>query len=204
MADRGSTSLPASKPARRCAAAATTCAPAPSCSCRARSSPLRSAGCWPASTAAPSPSPDGFGWRCSPPVTSWSPTAHHSARPDPREQPTMLVAPRRRGRLRGGRPRRGRRRRGALEAALRDAAASCDAIVTSGGVSMGDYDVVKAVLSTDRRHALDADRDPAGQAVRVRAAEPATADRSRCSACPVTRSARWSASSCSPARRCVR
>ena len=34
----------------------------------------------------------------------------------------------------------------ALEAALRGAAATCDAIVTSGGVSMGDYDVVKAVL----------------------------------------------------------
>jgi molybdopterin molybdotransferase len=35
----------------------------------------------------------------------------------------------------------------ALEDALRHAADSCDAIVTSGGVSMGDYDVVKAVLS---------------------------------------------------------
>lgn len=34
-----------------------------------------------------------------------------------------------------------------LEAVLRDAATSCDAIVTSGGVSMGDYDVVKAVLA---------------------------------------------------------
>jgi molybdenum cofactor synthesis domain-containing protein len=34
----------------------------------------------------------------------------------------------------------------ALEEVLRDAAASNDAIVTSGGVSMGDYDVVKAVL----------------------------------------------------------
>ena len=34
-----------------------------------------------------------------------------------------------------------------LEAVLRAAADSCDAIVTSGGVSMGDYDVVKAVLS---------------------------------------------------------
>ena len=33
-----------------------------------------------------------------------------------------------------------------LESVLRDAAATCDAIVTSGGVSMGDYDVVKAVL----------------------------------------------------------
>ncbi|MFM8562553.1 MAG: gephyrin-like molybdotransferase Glp [Acidimicrobiia bacterium] len=35
----------------------------------------------------------------------------------------------------------------ALEAVLRAAASDCDAIVTSGGVSMGDYDVVKAVLS---------------------------------------------------------
>ena len=34
-----------------------------------------------------------------------------------------------------------------LENVLRRAAAECDAIVTSGGVSMGDYDVVKAVLS---------------------------------------------------------
>jgi molybdenum cofactor synthesis domain-containing protein len=34
-----------------------------------------------------------------------------------------------------------------LEATLRRAADTCDAVVTSGGVSMGDYDVVKAVLS---------------------------------------------------------
>ncbi len=33
-----------------------------------------------------------------------------------------------------------------LESVLRSAAAECDAIVSSGGVSMGDYDVVKAVL----------------------------------------------------------
>lgn len=33
-----------------------------------------------------------------------------------------------------------------LETVLRDAAATNDAIVTSGGVSMGDYDIVKAVL----------------------------------------------------------
>lgn len=33
-----------------------------------------------------------------------------------------------------------------LEAALLDASKNCDAIVTSGGVSVGDYDVVKAVL----------------------------------------------------------
>ena len=34
-----------------------------------------------------------------------------------------------------------------LEATLRDAAEHCDAIITSGGVSMGDFDVVKATLS---------------------------------------------------------
>jgi molybdenum cofactor synthesis domain-containing protein len=34
-----------------------------------------------------------------------------------------------------------------LERVLRDASERCDAIVTSGGVSMGDFDVVKAVLS---------------------------------------------------------
>ena len=33
-----------------------------------------------------------------------------------------------------------------LERVFRRAAADCDAIVSSGGVSMGDYDVVKAVL----------------------------------------------------------
>mgnify|MGYP006269921747 CR=1 FL=1 len=35
---------------------------------------------------------------------------------------------------------------GELEEVLRHAAQNCDAVVTSGGVSMGDYDVVKAVL----------------------------------------------------------
>jgi molybdopterin molybdotransferase len=35
---------------------------------------------------------------------------------------------------------------GELETVLRAAATECDAIVSSGGVSMGDYDVVKAVL----------------------------------------------------------
>ena len=35
----------------------------------------------------------------------------------------------------------------AIEAALRSGAASCDALITSGGVSMGDFDFVKSVLS---------------------------------------------------------
>lgn len=34
-----------------------------------------------------------------------------------------------------------------LEQTLRRAASECDAVITSGGVSMGDYDVVKTVLS---------------------------------------------------------
>jgi molybdenum cofactor synthesis domain-containing protein len=34
----------------------------------------------------------------------------------------------------------------AIEAALRDAVSRCDAVLTSGGVSMGDFDYVKAVL----------------------------------------------------------
>ncbi len=34
-----------------------------------------------------------------------------------------------------------------IERALRDAASTCDAVITSGGVSMGDFDYVKAVLS---------------------------------------------------------
>lgn len=36
--------------------------------------------------------------------------------------------------------------RGALVAALTGAAATCDAVVTTGGVSMGDFDLVKVVL----------------------------------------------------------
>jgi len=34
-----------------------------------------------------------------------------------------------------------------LEAVLREAVTRCDALISSGGVSMGDYDIVKAVLS---------------------------------------------------------
>ena len=54
----------------------------------------------------------------------------------------------------------------------------------------------------DRRHALDADRHPAGEAVRLRARRIEA--HSRCSACPATRCRRSCRSSCSPARRSVR
>jgi molybdopterin molybdotransferase len=47
----------------------------------------------------------------------------------------------------------GRDDEAAVERMFRDAAAGCDAVITSGGVSVGDYDVVKAVL--DRLGALE-------------------------------------------------
>jgi molybdenum cofactor synthesis domain-containing protein len=47
----------------------------------------------------------------------------------------------------------GRDDEAAVERMFLDAAASCDAVITSGGVSVGDYDVVKAVL--DRLGALE-------------------------------------------------
>ena len=60
---------------------------------------------------------------------------------------TMLAPLLAAGRLRRRSPTgRAATTRPTLEAVLRDAAATNDAIVTSGGVSMGDYDVVKAVL----------------------------------------------------------
>ena len=101
-----------------------------------------------------------------------------AAGPDPREQQDDAARPRRRGRVR--RPSTRRSSATTRPSSKRCCARpldECDAIVTSGGVSMGDYDVVKAVLVADRRHALDADRHQAGQAVRVRAADrAATAD----------------------------
>ena len=70
-----------------------------------------------------------------------------AARADPREQRDDARRAARRGRLR-------RRSTSASSATTRPSStvlrerppATCDAIVTSGGVSMGDYDVVKAVL----------------------------------------------------------
>jgi len=40
---------------------------------------------------------------------------------------------------------------GVITDRLEKAAGTCDAVVTSGGVSMGDYDMVKIVLAPDRR-----------------------------------------------------
>ena len=61
-----------------------------------------------------------------------------------------------------------------LTATITRAVDECDALVTSGAVSMGDYDFVKVVLerlaadAPGGTYALDADRDQAGEAARVR------------------------------------
>ena len=74
----------------------------------------------------------------------------------------------------------------AITAAIQKGASSCDAVLTSGGVSMGDIDLVKVVLDRDRRDALDA--------VAIRPAEPfafGLVDGPPCSAYPATRCRRW-------------
>ena len=84
---------------------------------------------------------------CCPRATSWSSTAGRS-RPDRSASPTSRCSSRcsPRPAARCGRTAWCWTTKTALEARAHDAAAECDAIVTSGGVSMGDYDVVKAVL----------------------------------------------------------
>ena len=88
----------------------------------------------------------------------------------------------------------------ALTDVLRRGASECDALISSGGVSMGDFDMVKAVLDTHRGHDVDADRDQAIQAVRLRSHRRAH----RCSACPATPCPRSCPSSCWPVPRCAR
>ncbi len=75
-----------------------------------------------------------------------------------------------------------------LESVLRDAVATCDAVVTSGGVSMGDYDVVKAVLGriADMNWMQIAIKPAKPFAFGLLDA-PSTVAGCPCSACPVTR-----------------
>ena len=126
---------------------------------------------------------------------------------DPRLQPADAARAARRRRRRRGRPRLGARRRGVHD---RDARATrsdrCDAVITSGGVSVGDFDYVSDALeriAADDRAAIRAStgtrwrssprsRSAFGDACRAR----------RCSGCPATRCRRSSASSCSPGPRC--
>ena len=71
----------------------------------------------------------------------------------------------------------------AITAAVQRGVAGCDALLTSGGVSVGDFDYVKAVLDRLGRHALVAGGGEAGQAAGLR---HGAAGR-RCSGCRATR-----------------
>ena len=89
-------------------------------------------------------------------------------------RPTLLAA----GggqRVRGGRPRaRSPTTRPPSPRPSREGAATCDAVVTSGGVSDGRLRPREGGARPHRRHALDADRHPAGQALRLRRWSTAT------------------------------
>ena len=86
---------------------------------------------------------------CSPPATSWSTTASPLGPGQIRDsnRPTLLAL-RGRGRLRRRRPRPGAAttRPPSTAALAASGGATCDALLTSGGVSMGDFDFVKVVL----------------------------------------------------------
>ena len=114
------------------------------------------------------------------------------AGPHSRLQPPDAARARRRARMRSGRRRHRRRRRAARPPKPSSAPIdSCDALLTSGAVSVGDYDFVKLVLDriaerTRRPVGVGAGRDQTRQAARVRDARP----RSLRSACRATRSRR--------------
>ena len=162
---------------------------------RARPSPA----CSPASTPAGSRSSRPPVSPCCRPATSWS-TDGSPLRPGQiRESNATMLAPllaeagcvvdrprrrpRRRGRARGRAARRGGDERRHRHERRRQ---------------HGRLRRRQGRARAHRRHAVDAGRDQAGQAVRLRRCSTAR----RSSGCPATRSARWSASSCSPARRC--
>ena len=134
----------------RRAGPATTCARATPCSPPAPSSRPAVAGVLASINAATVPVVPGRSGRpCCRPATSWSTDGvAAAARADPREQPhdarSRCVAE-------AGcvvdRPRRGAATtRPCSRPRCATPRPTCDAVVTSGGVSMGDYDVVKAVL----------------------------------------------------------
>ena len=72
---------------------------------------------------------------------------------------------------------------------LEDQLVRADVLVTSGGVSVGAYDVVKEVL-VPPRHRAASTRSRCSPACR-RASAPSAPTARRSSACPATRSARW-------------
>ena len=126
------------------------------------------------------------------------------ARPDPREQPDDAARARRR------RPAASRSTSGSVrddkdeiaEAAPPRRRSECDALVTVGRREHGRLRPREGRARRDRRHAVDADRHQAGQAVRVRVDRREAHAGVRAAGQPgvVARVA----SSCSPGRRCAR
>ena len=115
------------------------------------------------------------------------------AGPDPRLEPADAARPGRRGRLRC------RSTSGSLaddEAGIPAAldgrdAPTCDALLTSGGVSMGDYDYVKVALDRARRRCATSARSRSSRPSRWRSASSRGAGACPCSGCPATRCRRW-------------
>ena len=114
---------------------------------------------------------------------------------------SALVA---RGGRRAGRPRHRARRRGPRSSRCsRTRSTRCDAVLTSGGVSVGDYDYVKAALDRLRRARVVPGRDQAGEAARVRrrarrarvraAGQPGVVARELRAVRPARAAARWRA-----------
>ena len=133
--------------ATTCAPPAATSARARSCSARHRASGPRTSACSRASTCRGCMCIRGRGSACCRPATSSSsPARSRRARSATRNRP-MLLALLERGRLRRRRRRHRARRRGRDGGgASSDARPRCDALLTSGAVSVGDYDFVKVVL----------------------------------------------------------
>ena len=104
--------------------------------------------------------------------------------PDPRLQPADAAGPARRQRLRGGRPRAGRRRRGRdRPRRSRDGVGELRRARHQRRREHGRLRLREGRARPRRRHALDADRHQAGQAVRLRdVVEPTGTSRS--SGCP--------------------
>ena len=127
---------------------ATTSSRATCCSRPAPSSARPSPACWPASTPATvTVHPPAHGRRAVDRRRAGRRRLAAAPGSDPREQQTMLAPLLAEAGCDVDRPRHRPRRRGrARSGCCATPPATCDAIVTSGGVSMGDYDVVKAVL----------------------------------------------------------
>ena len=149
---------------------AATCERATRCSRPARRSVPPVSHCWPGRASSGSRSTAGRGSPCSRPATRSGRRARTSGRPASRT-PTGPDSGRRSSR-RVPTPSTSGSRVDDLDDVLarlrRGLEAGADALIVSGGVSVGPYDVVKTAIETIGAGRPLAGRGPAGQAVRVR------------------------------------